>query len=104
LEPGVSQAIKSFLADKGIQKPIRIDLNFNGCCDSSLCLRVDSISETDFTLETDGLIFAINPETYELVGEVTISYVDDMRRKGFILTSSKTVGEWDGFGITEIKI
>jgi Fe-S cluster assembly iron-binding protein IscA len=104
LEPEVSQAIKSFLADKGIQKPVRIDLNFSGCCDSSLCLRADNISETDFTLEIDGLIFVINPQTYELVGEVTISYVDEMKRKGFRLTSSKPVGEWDGFGVSDIKL
>jgi Fe-S cluster assembly iron-binding protein IscA len=104
LEPGASQAVKSFLADKGIQKPVRIDLNFSGCCDSSLCLRVDNISETDFTLEIDGLIFVINPETYELVGEVTISYVDEMKRKGFMLTSSKPVGEWDGFSVSDIKL
>jgi Fe-S cluster assembly iron-binding protein IscA len=104
LEPGASQAIKSFLADKGLQKPVRIDLNFSGCCDSSLCLRVDNISETDFTLEIDGFIFVINPQTYELVGEVTISYVDEMKRKGFMLTSSKPVGEWDGFGVSDIKL
>jgi len=92
------------LADKGIQKPVRIDLNFSGCCDSSLCLCLDTILETDLTLESDGLIFVINPQTYELVGEVTISYVDEMKRKGFRLTSSKPVGEWDGFGVSDIKL
>jgi len=56
------------------------------------------------TLESDGLIFVINPQTYELVGEVTISYVDEMKRKGFRLTSSKPVGEWDGFGVSDIKL
>lgn len=60
--------------------------------------------ETDLKLELDGLTLVINPETYQLVGEVTISYVDEMGRKGFVLTSSKPVGEWDGFGITDIKI
>lgn len=104
MEPGVSQAIKSFLADKGIQKPVRIDLNFSGCCDSSLCLRVDNISETDFTLETDGLILVINRETYQLVGEVTVLYIDEMGRKGFVLKSSKPVGEWEGFGVSDIKL
>jgi Fe-S cluster assembly iron-binding protein IscA len=104
LEPGVSQAIRSFLADKGIQQPIRIDLNFSGCCDASLCLCVDTILETDLTLELDGLTFVINPETYQLVGEVTISYMDEMGRKGFVLTSSKPVSEWDGFGVSDIKI
>jgi Fe-S cluster assembly iron-binding protein IscA len=104
LGPGVSQAIRSFLADKGIQQPIRIDLYFGGCCDSSLYLCVDTILKTDLTLELDGLTFVINPEIYQVVGEVTISYVDEMGRKGFVLTSSKPVGEWDGFGVSDIKI
>jgi len=104
LEPGVSQVIKSFLAAKGIRQPIRIDLNFSGCCDASLCLRADAILETDLTLELDGLTFVINPDTYQLVGEVTISCVDERGRKGFVLTSSKPVGEWDGFGVSDIKI
>jgi len=30
--------------------------------------------------------------------------VDEMGRKGFVLTSSKPVGEWDGFGVSDIKI
>ena len=104
LGPGVSQAIRSFLADKGIQQPIRIDLHFSGCCDSSLYLCVDTIFETDLTLELDGLTFVINPEIYQVVGEVTISYVDEMGRKGFVLTSSKPIGEWDGFSVGDIKI
>jgi Fe-S cluster assembly iron-binding protein IscA len=104
LKPGVSQAIKSLLRDKGIKQPVRIDLNFSGCCDASLCLRANNALETDLTLELDGLTFVISQETYHLVGEVTISYVDEMGRKGFVLTSSKPVGEWDGFGISDIKI
>ena len=104
MEPGVSQVIKSLLADRGVQKPIRIELNSSGCCDASLCLLADTMLETDLKMESDGLTFVINPETYQLVGEVTISHVDEMGRKGFVLTSSKPVGEWDGFGVSDIKI
>ena len=104
MEPGVSQVIKSLLDDKGVQQPIRVDLNFSGCCDSSLCLRADTILKSDLTMESDGVTFVISPETYQLVGEVTISYKDEKGRKGFVLTSSKPVGEWDGFGISDIKI
>ncbi len=104
LEPGASQAIKSFLADSGIHQPIRVDLRSSGCCDATLCLCVDSISETDLTLELDNLIFVISPETYQIVGEVKISYVDELERKGFLLTSAKPTSEWDGFGVSDIKI
>jgi Fe-S cluster assembly iron-binding protein IscA len=103
LEPGVGQVIKSLLADKGVPQPIRIELNLSGCCDASLCLHLDTILGTDFILESDGLKFVMGPKTYELVGEVTISYVDEIGRKGFVLTSSKPIGEWDGFGISDIK-
>jgi Fe-S cluster assembly iron-binding protein IscA len=87
-----------------MQRPIRIELNFSGCCDASLCLRADTILEADLTMESDGLTFVINPDTYQLVGEVNISYADEMGRKGFVLKPSKPVGEWDGFGVSEIKI
>lgn len=104
MEPGVGQTIKSLLADKGIRQPIRIDLNFSGCCDASLCLRADDIFDADLTLELDDLTFVINRETYQLVGEVTVSYIDEMGRKGFVLKPSKPIGEWDGFGVSDIKI
>jgi Fe-S cluster assembly iron-binding protein IscA len=104
LEPGVSLAIRASLADKGIQQPVRIDLNFSGCCDTSLCLRPDTILENDLTTKLDGLTFVVNSDNYQLVGDVTISYIDEIGKKGFVLTSSKPLGEWDGFGASDIKI
>lgn len=76
----------------------------SGCCDASLCLRADTVRDTDLIQESDDLKFVISTETHQLVGEVTISYVDELGRKGFVLTSSKPVGEWDGFGVSDIKI
>ena len=104
LEPTVGQAIKSFLAEKGSKGPMRIDLHSTGCCDASLCLRVDLIRAADLVQEIDGLQFVMSPETYQLVGEVTISCVDEKGKKGFILTSSKPVSEWAGFGVCFIRI
>ena len=104
LEPGASQAIRSFLAEKGIQGPIRIDLQSSGCCDPSLGLSVDTIRESDLIQELDDLTFVISPETHRLVGEVTISYVDDAGGKGFFLTSTRPVSEWDGFGPSSITL
>ena len=104
LEPGADQAIRSFLAEKGVQGPLRIDLQSSGCCDPSLGLRVDTIHESDLIQELDGLTFVISPETHRLVGEVTISYADDAGRKGFFLTSTRPVSEWDGFGPSSITL
>lgn len=104
LEPGAGQAIKSFLAQKGLEKPLRIHLQSSGCCDPSLVLSVDTIDETDEVQEVEGLIFAISPETYQLVGTVTISCREALGRKGLVLTSSKPLSEWDGFGVNPILI
>jgi len=104
LEPGAGQAIKSFLAEKGSQGPIRIDLNSTGCCDVSLGLSVDTVRAADLVQEVDGLQFVMSPETYQLVGEVTISFVDEREKRGFVLFSSKPVSEWDGFGVCSIRV
>jgi Fe-S cluster assembly iron-binding protein IscA len=103
LEPGAGQAIKSFLAAKRCQGPIRIDLHSTGCCDVSLALSVDTVRAADLAQEVDGLQFVMSPETYQLVGEVTISFVDEREKRGFILTSSKPVSEWAGFGVCSIR-
>jgi Fe-S cluster assembly iron-binding protein IscA len=104
LGPGAGQAIKSFLAKKGLQKPLRIDLQSCGCCDPALVLSLDPIDETDEIEEVDGLTFAISPEAHRLVGSVTISCREAFGQKGFVLTSSKPLSEWDGFGVNLIRI
>ncbi len=103
LKAGAGQAIRSFLAEKGLKRPIRIDLQSSGCCDASLGLSVDTVRESDLIQELDGLTFVVSPETHQLVGEVTISYVEDIGRRGFVLTSTKPVSEWDGFGVSSIR-
>jgi len=95
--------MKSLLAEKGAQWPLRIELQFSGCCDPALGLSVDTIHESDLVQELDGLTFVVSPETHHLVGDVTISYLEESGRKGFVLTPSKPLGEWDGFGVITIK-
>ena len=104
LEARAGQAIRSFLAERGIQSALRIHLQSSGCCDPSLCLSVDTIRESDLIQELDDLTFVISPEMHDLVGEVRISYTDESGRTGFVLTSSKPVSEWEGFGVTSIRI
>ena len=65
---------------------------------------MDSIREPDLIEEVDGLTFVIGPEVHQLVGDITISYTDEIGRKGFILTSDKPVSEWDGLGVCAIGI
>lgn len=98
------QAIRSFLAGRGFQGVIRVDLQFDGCCDPSLRLGLDSIRESDLVEELEGVTFAMAPDTYQLVGEVTISYVDGADENGFVLTSSNPISEWDGLTMGKIRI
>jgi Fe-S cluster assembly iron-binding protein IscA len=104
LESGAGQAASRFLNEKGINRPLRIDLRFTGCCDASLGLRVDDISESDLYMEADGLTFIMDPEVYRLAGEVTISYVEEGGRKGFLLTSERPISEWEGFAASDIQL
>jgi len=104
LGPDAGQAIKSLLSERGIRGPVRIEIQSTGCCDSSLELSVDTVRESDLVEELDGLTFVISPETHQLVGEVRISYTDDAGRKGFILTSSNPLSEWDGFATRSIRM
>jgi Fe-S cluster assembly iron-binding protein IscA len=96
-------AIKSFLVNKDNRKPIRIDIHNTGCCDCSLGLSLDEVRENDLIQEIEGLTFTISPEIHELAGDVTISYVNEKVKKGFVLTSSKPLNEWDGFGVCDLK-
>jgi Fe-S cluster assembly iron-binding protein IscA len=104
LESGAGRAVGRFLEEKGIVRTLRIDLNFSGCCDPSLCLRADDIGRDDLYTEVEGLTFIVDPEVYRLAGAVTISYVDEEGRQGFLLTSERPVSEWQGFGVSAIQV
>jgi Fe-S cluster assembly iron-binding protein IscA len=104
LKAGAGHAIRSLLGLKGLlQRPIRIDLQSSGCCDPALGLSVDALRASDLIQEIDGLMFIISAEVHRLAGDVTIGYVDDSHGKGFVLTSSKPVSEWDGFSVSSIS-
>jgi len=103
LEKGSGRAISAFLADRRLQKPVRIELRFTGCCESSLGLRVDEADEGDLMEKIDGLTFVIAADLHDLVGDVTISSADDGEEGEFILTSSKPLNEWAGFAACKIK-
>jgi Fe-S cluster assembly iron-binding protein IscA len=104
LESGAGRAVGRFLKEKGVSRPLRIDLNFTGCCDASLGLRVDDTGAGDLSTEVEGLTFIMDPEVYRLAGAVTISYVDEEGRQGFLLTSERPVSEWEGFGVSAIQV
>jgi Fe-S cluster assembly iron-binding protein IscA len=104
LEPAASQAVRSALAEKGVEGPIRIEIQSSGCCDPTLVLTIDKVRGSDLVEELDGITFVVSPETHELVGEVRIAYASDAGRRGFVLTSSKPLSEWEGFTVQSIRM
>lgn len=104
LTPEAIRSIKGFLEERGAQAPIRVDIQSTGCCDASLGLFLDQRRPTDLVEESDGLQFVISPDIHQTVGEVTITFVDERDKKGFVITSSKPLSEWEGFGVCDIQL
>ena len=104
LNKAAGQAVKSVLAEKGSPGPVRIELQFTGCCDPSLGLIVDAKRESDLVQEVDGLTFVIDRETHDLAGQVNIAYKPEEGRRVFVLTSSKPISEWDGFLTCSVRM
>jgi Fe-S cluster assembly iron-binding protein IscA len=77
---------------------------FTGCCDATLGLRVDDICETDLSIDVEGLTFIMDPEVYRLAGGVTIAYVEEEGKRGFLLTSERPISEWEGLGASDIQL
>jgi Fe-S cluster assembly iron-binding protein IscA len=98
-----SEAMRSLLTEKGVQGPVRIELQFTGCCDPSLGLLVDPAREEDLVEQADGLTFIIDPATQELAGEVAIDYKGD-GRDAFLVTSANPIGEWDGLITCNLRV
>ena len=104
LAPGAGQAIKSLLSERAAQGPVRIEVQFTGCCGPSLGLMVDAVRESDLVEETEGVTFVVRPETHELVGEVTIACAGGAGRTEFVLTSDRPISEWEGFATCGIRM
>lgn len=103
LQTSAIQAIQAFLADHGTQTPIRLELQSAGCCDPVLGLRIDAARDTDIIYKIADLVFVISPKTEQRFGDFNIDYVDEIGRKGFVITSTVPVSEWAGFGVCDIK-
>ncbi len=103
LEKGAGEAIRSFLAGKGGAHALRIEIRSTGCCDASLCLALGAPLESDRTETVEGITFALPPEVIDLAGRITISYLEESGKKGFVLSAERPLNEWDGFSCTDIR-
>lgn len=104
ITPEAMQSIKAFLEEKGVTAPLRVELHSTGCCDPSLALCLSSIYEDDLVCRWGDLQFVIGPELHNLVGEVRIDWANDENRRGYVVTSTRPLSEWTGFGISDIRI
>jgi Fe-S cluster assembly iron-binding protein IscA len=104
VDPIALEAIKSLLAEKRSEGPVRIELQFTGCCDPSLGLLVDEARESDIVADVDGVRFVIDPQAQELAGEISIAFRREGERRVFVITSANPIGEWEGFMTCEMKV
>ncbi|OQC55721.1 MAG: hypothetical protein BWX52_01982 [Bacteroidetes bacterium ADurb.Bin013] len=65
--------------------------------------KVDDAHENDLVQNIQGITFVISPEVLEMTGNITIDYVSQQHKTGFVLTSKHPVSEWSGFGVCAIK-
>ena len=104
LDRRACEVIKMQLSERGLPLSVRIEIRSTGCCDPSLGIAADKAEGHDLIEEMDELTILMNPASYELVGEVSISYVDDSGRKGFVLVSERPLNEWEGFAASSIRL
>lgn len=104
LRAGAAEAIRSELAAYGDKGVLRIDLVSSGCCDPIIGLCWDQLRAEDLMEEVEGIRFAMGRGLYALIGDVTISFVDDGERRGFLISATRAASEWDGFGLTTIMV
>lgn len=95
-------AIQIFFAEKESPASIRVHLRSTGCCDASLGLMADFARAEDMTYDVQGIMIVIRPELGQLTAHITIDYVAEKQRTGFVLTSARPISEWDGFGVCTI--
>ncbi|MGO9017381.1 MAG: hypothetical protein ACLQVJ_03425 [Syntrophobacteraceae bacterium] len=103
LEVEAYRAIMSALSAEGSNRCVRVEIRFTGCCDPSLGLVHDKPGEADLVQTEDDLTIVVSPDVYALVGNVAVSYADEVGRKGFIITSEKPLSEWQGFAACDIR-
>ena len=104
LDPVACKAIKTVLSEKGLPLSVRIEIRSTGCCDAALGIAAEAAEAHDLIEEADGLTIAMSPATHQLVGDVSISYLDDSDRKGFALESDRPLNEWAGFAPGSIRL
>ncbi len=103
IEPVACEAVKMMLQENRRPFSIAIEIRSSGCCDPVLGIAAEAPEEDDLVYTIDNLTVAVPPEIDALVGDITISYVDDSGRKGFLLVSQRPLNEWAGFTTCGIR-
>jgi iron-sulfur cluster assembly accessory protein len=91
----VTQTAQTKLADymkqNSLTAPIRVYLSQGGCSGQSLALALDELKDTDQKTEFNGMTFLIDITLAERVGGVTVDFVEEGCRSGFMVSSEKPV-------------
>ena len=88
MTPEASQALKTVMAEKNLEPPIRIFMQ-SGCGGAQLALGVDQAREGDEQYAVDGVDFVVQKELSETVGDMKLDFINEETQQGFMLSSSK---------------
>ncbi|MCF8033755.1 MAG: IscA/HesB family protein [Desulfarculaceae bacterium] len=97
MTPEASQALKTVMAEKKLEPPIRIFMQ-SGCGGAQLALGVDEARDGDETFAVDGVDFVVQKELSEVVGDMKLDFVNQDGQQGFMLSSSKPLPQPDSCG------
>lgn len=100
LTPRAAAALKQILAQRGWSQAVRVVIASSGCCDAALGLRLEPAASDDVLCQSHGLNLALAKRAADLAGLVRIDLADG--GEGFVITSAKPLGEWDGFGACQV--
>ncbi len=85
------QAIKAFMQEKQLDSALRVFMQQGGCSGSALRLSLDEANDGDESVQVAGLTYIIDKQLSQITGDVTVDYVDDGMRQGFMLTSAQAL-------------
>lgn len=95
---GANEAIKSIMAERSLVAPLRIQLVAGGCGGPQLGLAVSEAKDGDERLDLDGQVYLIDQNLGQRTGGVTVDFIDEDARQGFVITSENQIFQESGCG------
>ena len=83
------EKLVDYMAQNNLNSPLRIMLMQGGCSGPALGIGLDEQKDGDIVTTKEGLTFLIDRELLAECGNVSVDFIDNGNRSGFIITTSK---------------